>query len=531
MLTVLNSLSPYYPLAPLAVLVMTLLVVMLTITWQRVHFIIGTLTALGLNMALLVLVMQMTGFWQIDVPEGINTHLFVFDRFAWFNGVVILLCALACTSFTYGYFETFEDQIEEMYLLILTATIGAILMTAANHLAALFMSLELLSVPLYGMLSYAFGRRPSLEAGLKYLVLSATASATLLMGMALVFASTGTLSLHEMHQMMMNGGIDSLLMVGIAMMVFAAAFKLSAAPFHQWTPDVYEGAPVPVSTYIATVSKGAVMAVMLRFFIGSGAIYVTSVQSLLMVIASLSILFGNLLALRQTNIKRLLAYSSIAHIGYALVMLVSVQEVASALASMYMAMYALSSIGLFGVVALLSSPYKARGEAVELVHYHGLFWHRPVLTAVMTMMLLSLAGIPLTAGFITKFYTLLSAVQGGQWFLAGMIVLGSAIGLYYYLQVLITLYQRPSQHPILLAKQQGDVTVSSTAISLTAIRNQRGQIDHNDPVSTKHLIFDVPMTWGVQFGGLVLVGVTLIIVYFGVLPSQLIEWSMLIMLR
>lgn len=518
MLTMLNSLSPYYSLAPLAMLVITLLIVMLTITRKRGHFIIGTLTAVGLNAALLLFVMQMIGWWQVDI-QGINSHLFVFDRFAWFNSVVILLCALACTSFSYGYFERFEDQIEEIYLLILTATIGAILMTAANHMAALFMSLELLSVPLYGMLSYAFGRRSSLESGLKYLVLSATASATLLMGMALVFASVGTLSLYEMRLALNRGDVDSLLTVGIAMMVFAAAFKLSAAPFHQWTADVYEGAPVPVSTYIATVSKVAVMAVMLRFFVGSGVIYLPSVQSLLAVIATLSILFGNLLALRQTNIKRLLAYSSIAHIGYALVMLVSVQEVASSLGSMYMAMYALSSIGLFGVVALLSSPYKSRGEAVELVHYHGLFWHRPVLTAVMTIMLLSLAGIPLTAGFITKFYAILSTVQGGKWFLGGMIVLGSAIGLYYYLRVLVTLYQRPSQHSALLAKQHNQAYIQ-----------KNGKKDHNDPVITEHLIFDVPMTWGIQASGLVLVGVTLVIVYFGVMPNQLIEWSMLIML-
>ena len=482
-----NDLMGLMPYAPIIAVVVTVLVVMIAITIKRSHMVIGTISVVGLNVGLFALIAQMAGI--IDSGSLVPTaeQLFVIDNFAQFNMVIILICALACFTLSYAYLADLNDHKEELYLLMLLSTVGALLMVSAQHLASFFMSLEMLSIPLYGMLSYTYMRNRSLESGLKYLVLSATASATLLMGMAFIYAEVGSLAFKPISMMLVDIFKSPLLILGAAMMMFGIAFKLSAAPFHIWTPDVYEGAPAPVATYLASVTKVAMMALAVRFLIDTSLLALPSVQMLLMVMATLSILVGNLLAIRQTSLKRLLGYSSIAHMGYVLIVIVSIGSAADSISSMYMAIYAFTSIGAFGVVTLMSSPYRLAGEADELTHYQGLFWRRPVLTAVMTIMMLSLAGIPLTAGFITKLFAILAAVQGTNWFLAAMIILGSAIGLFYYLRVMLTLFKRPKQF----------------------------------------IEFDVSGQWGLRTGGIMVIAVTAIIVFFGVLPNTMIEWASL----
>lgn len=482
MMSDLMGLMPY---APTIVVVLTILVVMILITVKRAHALTGMVTMVGLNIGLLILVGQMLGVISGATMLPTAEQLFVVDSFAQFNMVVIFVCALACSTLSYAYLTGLEDNKDELYLLLLLSTAGALLMVSAQHMAALFMSLELLSVPLYGLLSYTYLRKRSLESGLKYLVLSATASATLLMGMAFIYAEVGSLSFKVINTMMSTVFESPLLILGAALMMFGIAFKLSAAPFHAWTPDVYEGAPAPIATYLASVSKVAMMALALRLLIDTALLALPSVQMLLMVMATLSILVGNLLAVRQTNLKRLLGYSSIAHMGYVLIMVASAGSAAATIGSMYMAVYAFTSIGAFGVVTLMSSPYRNSGEADDLIHYQGLFWRRPILTAVMTIMLLSLAGIPLTAGFITKMLAILAAVQVGSWFLAAMIVVGSAIGLFYYLRVMLTLFKRPKEF----------------------------------------VEFDVTSQWAMRMGGIMVIAVTIVVIYFGVLPNGLIELS------
>lgn len=482
-----NDLMGLLPYAPILIVVITVIMVMIAITIKRSHFVTGTITVIGLNLGLFTLLGQMIGMVNPGSVLPSAEQLFVIDNFSQFNMVVILICALACCTLSYAYLAKLKDNKDELYLLILLSTIGALLMVCAQHMASFFISLELLSVPLYGLLAYTYRRNQSLESGLKYLVLSATASATLLMGMAFIYAQVGALGFKSISLALTSMYESPLLILGAAMMMFGIAFKLSAAPFHMWTPDVYEGAPAPIATYLASVSKVAMMALAIRFLLDTTLLALPSVQMLIMVMATLSILAGNLLAVRQTNLKRLLGYSSIAHMGYVLIIIVSVGAGADSVSSMYMAVYAFTSIGAFGVVTLMSSPYRLAGEADELVHYRGLFWRRPVLTAVMTIMMLSLAGIPLTAGFITKLFAILAAVQGAQWFLAAMIILGSGIGLFYYLRVMLTLFKRPKAY----------------------------------------VEFDVVGHWGVRAGGIMVIAVTLIIVFFGILPNSLIEWSTL----
>ncbi|WP_394261494.1 NADH-quinone oxidoreductase subunit NuoN [Moraxella boevrei] len=469
-------------LAPMLILGLTVVVVMIAIAVKRSNMVAGTLSVIGLNVAMLTLIAQLLGY--LPSSEAVST-LFMLDGFAKFNMLMVLLSALACFTLAYGYIEGYTDSKEELYLLMLIATLGGMFMVASDHLASFFISLELLSIPMYGMLAYTFNRSKSLEAGLKYLVLSATASATMLMGMALIYAYTGTLSFRQigigLFGLLQSGESPALLVVGASMVLFGIAFKLSAVPFHTWTPDVYQGAPAPVATFLGSVAKVAMLALAVRFLATTASALTPAIVSVLFVIAILSMIIGNLLALRQTNVKRMLSYSSIAHLGYVLAIIASMKEQSGGLASLYMAVYALTTVGAFGVITIMSSPYQNHGEAEHIENYRGMFWQRPILTAVMTVMLLSLAGVPLTAGFISKFFAVFATVQVQQWWLAGAIIVGSAISLYYYLHFMLIMFKRPQQQKS----------------------------------------FDAVNHWGIQAGGIMVLLVTALILFLGIFPSSL----------
>jgi NADH-quinone oxidoreductase subunit N len=271
--------------------------------------------------------------------------------------------------------------------------------------------------------------------------LSGLSSAFLLMGMALIYAQSGELTFSGIgHFIASQPAMNAMILSSIMLIVAGLGFKLSLAPFHLWTPDVYQGAPAPVTAFIATVSKGAVFILLLRFFVSTGSYAYTPLLTVFSVIAVLSILGGNLLALLQDNVKRLLAYSSIAHMGYLLVAFIAAGSIAPTLAvesvTFYLVAYFITTIGAFGVVSVLSTP---QIEAGDISFYRGLFWQRPWLAGTFTLMLLSLAGIPLTAGFIGKFYIFTSGADARLWGLLLAIIAGSGLGLYYYLRIIVVM--------------------------------------------------------------------------------------------
>jgi len=426
-------------LLPFFVVALTVLGVMGGITYKRHHFFSATLTVIGLNLALLSLI----PVWFVT-PQQV-TPLLLVDGYSVFYMALTLVASLACSTLSHAYLDTYPDRREEFYLLLLCSTLGAMTLVAACHMASLFIGLELLSVPLYGMAAYTCRDRISLEAGIKYMVLSGAASATLLFGMALLYAVSGSLAFENLAVFATIVAPASWLVIGVGMIVIAFGFKLSLVPFHLWTPDVYEGAPAPASAYLSTVSKLAAFAVLMRFFIMSHSIDESWVPGMVAVIAFLSMLIGNLLAVRQNNIKRLLGYSSIAHLGYLLTMIAASEGIAVEAAGVYLATYIATMLGAFGVVALVSSPYSGT-DAAGLHNYRGLFWRRPYLASVLTVMMLSLAGIPITAGFIGKFYALATGMQSDLWWLVAGIIIGSAIGLYYYMRVTISMFMdKPGQ--------------------------------------------------------------------------------------
>lgn len=467
-------------LLPLLVTSLTAVVVMLAIAAKRNHTVTFILSVVGLNLALLSLIPA------LEVAPLEVTPLLLIDNFACYYMALVLAASLACITLIHAYLggdsgKGYPGNREELYLLVLLSAAGGLVLVSAQHLASLFIGLELLSVPTYGMIAYAFFNKRSLEAGIKYMVLSAAGSAFLLFGMALLYAESGNLAFADIGISMIRES-SQLVQIGIGMMLIGLAFKLSLVPFHLWTPDVYEGAPAPVAAFLATASKVAVFAVLLRLYQISPAMSGGWLNELLTLIAIASILFGNLLALLQNNLKRLLGYSSIAHFGYLLVALIASKGLAVEAVGVYLATYVLTSLGAFGVITLMSTPYSGR-DADALYEYRGLFWRRPYLTAVLTVMMLSLAGIPLTAGFIGKFYVIAAGVEAHLWWLLGAMVLGSAIGVFYYLRVMVTLFMR-------------------------------------EPNLHRH---DAPFDWGQGAGGIMLLVVALLVFVLGVYPQPLLE--------
>jgi NADH-quinone oxidoreductase subunit N len=355
---------------------------------------------------------------------------------------LILLTALALTMLSYAYFEQREERKEEYYILLILATLGACTLAISKHFISLFLGLEILSVSLYSMIAYLRKRERSDEGGIKYLIIAAFSSAFMLFGMALIYYVTGSMEFEAIGRYLSSlPELPIIMIAGFGFVVVGIGFKLGIVPFHMWTADVYEGAPLPVTSFIATVSKGGVVALLVRFYTQvNGHQYDSLVATFtLLVIASMFV--GNFLALRQNNVKRLLAYSSISHLGYILVAFLAGGQLGVEAVSFYLAAYFITTVGAFGILTNLSDSER---DAELLDDFRGLFWRRPWTAASFSAMLLSLAGIPLTAGFVGKFYIVAAGVNGNIWLLVIMLVVNSAIGLYYYIRIIAIMCEKQS---------------------------------------------------------------------------------------
>lgn len=420
-----------FVLLPLLLTAGTAVLVMLVIAVVRNH-------TLSLWITLVGLAASFASLWPVArlLPRQM-TVLLILDRYSVFYFGLILAATFAVCILCYGYLEIHAERREELYVLLCVAALGSMVLVASSHFVSFFLGLEVLSVALYALSSYRHNYSRSLEAGIKYLILAGSSSAFLLFGMALIYAQEGTMSLAEIGTLLSTVPNSPLTLVGLMLIITGIGFKLGVVPFHLWTPDVYEGAPAPVTAFIATVSKGAIFALLLRYFYSSGAQSIHSVSVVFAIIAIASMITGNLLALLQNNVKRILAYSSIAHMGYLLVAFEASGNMAPAAIAFYLVAYFITTLGAFGVISVLSDRER---DADILADYRGLFWRRPVLASIFTVMLLSLAGIPLTAGFLAKFYIVAAGVSGSAWLLVFVLVTTSVIGLFYYLRVLVTMY-------------------------------------------------------------------------------------------
>lgn len=435
------SIQAILPLIVLVGWTCALLLVDLLIPAQRKGW-TALLAALGLLVTLVLVILR----------SGMDSAAFggmvVVDGFATFQNVLLLASGLVGIALAYDYLRRTGLERGEYYTLLLFSITGMMLMGMSADLIMVFLALELLSIPLYVLAGIAAPRTSSEEASLKYFLLGAFSSAFFLFGTALVFGATGSTNLKQVVALAPASGLEgALLLVGAGLILTGLGFKVAAAPFHMWTPDVYHGAPSAVTAFMAVGAKVAGFAALLRVFVLAFPSLAPTLSSVLWALAALTMVIGNFIAIAQRNIKRLLAYSSIAHAGYILMALVpygngqvAQQSVASAL--FYLVAYAFTNFAAWAVVIALE---QAEEGGLELADYAGLGRRHPALAAAMTVAMLSFTGVPPTLGFAGKFYIFSTVLQGGYIGLALIGVLTSLVSAYYYLRVVVLMYMQEGE--------------------------------------------------------------------------------------
>jgi NADH-quinone oxidoreductase subunit N len=362
------------------------------------------------------------------------------DRFGAFAQIIIAGAGLVAVGISFGQ-RTRAEHVGEYYALLAAAGAGMVFLVQANNLMTLFLGLEWFSICLYILCAIEIDLVSSLEAGLKYLVIGSFGSAVLLFGSALVYGATGELEFGAIAQEIQDQGLvnDGLVLAGLAMILAGLGFKASAAPFHMWTPDVYEGAPTPVTAFMSAATKAVALVLMLRVLVTAFPSEEELWTIAVAVIACVSLAVGNVAALVQRNLKRMLAYSSVSHAGFMLIAVAANSELGARALLYYLVPYGAASLGAFGVIAARE---RELGERVTLDNVAGMGWERPLLGVAMWVFMLAFAGLPLTGGFVGKFYVFAAAYDAGKWWLVLAGVIGTAISLYYYLAVIRSLYMR-----------------------------------------------------------------------------------------
>jgi NADH-quinone oxidoreductase subunit N len=429
-----GGLSPLIALLGGAVL--ALLVGLIRARWVRAQLVPAlSLIALGAMAGLTI--------WQWNEGKSIVSGALRIDDLSLVLNLILVTGAALAVLLAWRSTAAREAAHGEFHALLLSSVAGMSLLAAAQNTVALFVGIELLSIPLYVLCASELRREHSLESGLKYLIVGAVGSATLLYGLAMIYGATGATDFGAIANAISNGSgslaTDPLMLTGIALCVAGLCFKSSVAPFHQWTPDVYEGAPTPVTAFMAVATKAAALGVFLRFFdvalIGAQA----SWGPALAVLATITIIVGNVGALGQSSLKRMLAYSSVAQAGYMLAGVVVATQLGVRATVFYLAIYVFMNMGAFAVIVARERE-TGLGDSVQSLA--GLGRERPLLAWPMTISMLALAGIPATAGFTGKFYLIDAAVAGGYTWLGVAIVIGSMISLGYYLPVIAAMWMR-----------------------------------------------------------------------------------------
>ena len=406
---------------------------------------VGWLTAGGLLAAMVISLL----FGQPGAPTSVLGGMIRFDWFGFFFKMLFMFAG-AATALLLMDNEKVGHR-GEAYLLLLASLLGMNLMAVSSDLVMLYLSIETTSIPLYILSGFMLNDEKSTEAGFKYLLFGALTSTVMLYGFSLVFGFTGTTNLYQLTDMFKTGALPLATALGtMALILIGLGFKVSIVPFHFWAPDVYEGAPTPVAGFLSTASKAAGFAVLVRLFFVAFSGFTVSWTTVLAVLAAITMTVGNLLALPQTNIKRLLAFSSVAHAGYAMIGVVAFTKLGAASVVFYLAAYIATNLLAFGIVMAFS---KVTGLE-DVKDYSGMSRRSPWLGLMMLAAFLSLTGMPPFGGFVAKVFVFAAGVQAGYVWLVIVGILNSIIGVYYYLNVLkyVYLYRMPNQdeenHPI-----------------------------------------------------------------------------------
>ncbi len=446
--------------APIIVLAVAISLLLAVIACKRSYGLAAVTAGFGLLAAL------------VSIPyaaraPATDSGLFVCNHAAFGYIALILVSALLILIIATPYWrDDTPVPREEMPLLVLIATLGATALAAAGSFITLFLGLETMTLAMIGLIAYPRFRPEAVEAALKYLILSAMSSAFVLFGIGLIELVSGSLAFSQLLAWAPpDRESRTALLAGLALLAIGAGFKLSVVPFHVWVPDIYGGAPAPSGAYVAVIAKIAVLAVLIRLINEAGGSIPAEFQTLITLAAILSMLAGNLLALLQQNIKRVLGYSSIAHLGYLLVAILAAGAIGQMAVTFYLVTYALTMIAAFGTIAALS-----RGASLQdtetIASLRGLFWTQPALAAVLTLSLLSLAGIPPAIGFIAKMYIFAAGIHTALWTLTAVMVASSVIGLFYYLNIILVMSMRPGE--IAAGRLPGRLAITALSMPILA---------------------------------------------------------------
>jgi NADH-quinone oxidoreductase subunit N len=457
----------FYAILPLIVLISwatVLILVDLFIPEERKNWTV-LLSALGLLVTLIFVIVRFR--WQFVAFNG----MLVVDGYADFLSILFLGSGLVSIALSYDYLKRLNIDRSEYYILMMFSISGMMLMAMTADLIVVFLALELLSIPLYVLAGFARPRQDSEEAALKYFLLGAFAGGFVVYGVAMVFGATGTTSLELVVAAIQQGTANlTLLSVGAALILIGLGFKVAAVPFHMWTPDVYQGAPSAVTAFMAVGAKAGGFAALFRIFVTAFPILGVDMTPILWAMAALTMILGNVVAIVQSNIKRLLAYSSIAHAGYILMALVpfsngNIAQDAVASALYYLLAYAVTSFGAWAVVIALE---RADYMGLTLDDYAGLGRKHPALAAAMAIFMLSFTGVPPTLGFVGKFYLFRTALAGGFVGLAIIGVLTSLVSAYYYLRVVVIMFMRDGE-PLIHSELLLNLTAGGAAVATVAL--------------------------------------------------------------
>jgi NADH-quinone oxidoreductase subunit N len=396
--------------------------------------------ALSYWMSLLGVVTALVlSFVHLDSGVPVFGEMLFQGGFAGYCNIIFLSSALISIILTKGYLERMEAHRGEIYILILFATSGMMLMAGALNLITVFLGIELMSVSLYVLAGFLRKKERSNESALKYFLLGAFATGFLLYGIALIYGISGTTNLLLIHESYAQHIRNPIFLIGCGLILVALSFKVSAVPFHMWAPDVYEGAPTPVAGFMSTAAKAAAFATFVLLFIRIFSIAGTSLSQIIAFVAAASMILGNVTAIAQTNIKRMLAYSSIAHAGYMLSGVAAANPEGETGILFYLLAYTFMNVGAFGIVSWIE---RQDDKQLTLDDYAGLGARQPVVAALMAIFMFSLAGIPPFAGFFGKYYVFLAAVKADMTWLAIVGVLTSLVSAYYYLRLVVLMYFR-----------------------------------------------------------------------------------------
>jgi NADH-quinone oxidoreductase subunit N len=482
----------YAGVAPVIALTTGLCVVLLSAVFKPLRRTAPALTLLTLAATAGLLI------WQWGESKDLISNALRLDDLAISISLIAILTAAFCVLLSIREPATEEAGSGEYHALLLGSVLGMTLLAQAQNLVTFFVALETLSIPLYILCATNLRREGSLESGLKYLIVGSLGSATLLYGMAFLYGGTGSTGFEGIAVGIAHKGLlgDPLILIGIAMAAVGLAFKTSIAPFHQWTPDVYQGAPTPITSFMAVATKAAAFAVFLRFFDVALGPQVNDWQPALAALAAISIVVGNVGALGQDSLKRLLGYSGVAQAGYMLGGVVVASQSGVSSLVFYLAAYAFMNLAAFAVIVAREreTPF---GDDIRAVR--GLGAERPLLAWPLTISMLALAGLPATAGFIGKLYLIEALVEGDYTWLAVFIAVGTMISLAYYLRVIAAMWMRPGGEP---------------AGAAPAIAGASPEADPIDPDAGRRVHLVAPAVLAAAAT-----------VFFGVIPQPLVDFA------